>query len=308
MLSNTKGILSACITAILWGFLAIAMKVALNHLPPLTIIWFRFALAALLLFIYFLIKKPSKLSIIKTFPLLLLIASICLGFNYLGFVYSLFYTSPSTTQVVIQMGPILLAISGIIFFRERVFKIQLLGFLIATIGLVLFYYNHLAGFSRENYNKGFLWVVFAAVSWTIYAILQKKLVQKHDPQLLNLFIYAIPAIMLTPTANFESFSTLNINQWILLIFLGLNTLVAYGFLAIAFKHTQAYKVSIIIILNPIITLVCMNLLYYFQADWLKGEQLSPLAMLGAVLLLGGAILAVLYAPRTNKNESQTKRS
>lgn len=301
MSSNIKGILSAAVTAILWGFLAVAMKVGLNYLDPLTIIWFRFALAAFILLVYFLITKPSALSIVKAFPLFLFVASVCLGFNYVGFVYSLHYTSPSTTQVVIQMGPILLAISGIVLFKEKVNKKQLLGFAIAAIGLVLFYYNQIENFSEDDYNKGFLWVAFAAISWTAYAILQKKLVQKYDPQLLNLFIYGIPAIMLTPMANIQSFSPLSSMQWVLLIFLGLNTLVAYGFLALAFKYTQAYKVSIIIILNPIITLVVMNILYFTDVSWIVGEQLSPLAATGALLLLGGAIIAVFFSPKTKVN-------
>lgn len=297
MRSNAKGILYAAITAIFWGFLAVAMKVGLDYIDPITLIWFRFSLASLILCVYFIVKKPSSFAILKSVPIFLLIASVCLGINYVGFVYSLDYTSPSTTQVVIQMGPILLAVSGIVFFKEKVCKKQILGFVIAGIGLVLFYYNQLGNFSVEDYNKGFMWVVIAAVSWTVYAILQKKLVRVYDPQLLNVFIYGIPAIILFPVADVGSLSSLNFNQWILMIFLGLNTLIAYGFLALAFKYTQAYKVSVIIILNPIITLGLMNILYYVNVSWIKGEQLTFYATLGAILLLGGAIMTVLFSPK-----------
>lgn len=297
MRSNAKGILYAAITAIFWGFLAIAMKVGLDYIDPITLIWFRFSLASLILCVYFIIKKTSAFAILKSFPIFLLIASVCLGINYVGFVYSLDYTSPSTTQVVIQMGPILLAVSGIVFFKEKVCKKQILGFVIAGIGLVLFYYNQLGDFSVEDYNKGFMWVVIAAVSWTVYAILQKKLVRVYDPQLLNVFIYGIPAIILFPVADIGGLSSLNFNQWMLMIFLGLNTLIAYGFLALAFKYTQAYKVSVIIILDPIITLGLMNILYYVNVSWIKGEQLTFYATLGAILLLGGAIMTVLFSPK-----------
>ncbi|PVX49846.1 EamA domain-containing membrane protein RarD [Balneicella halophila] len=296
MSDNLKGILSACVTAILWGFLAVLMKVALAYVGPVEVAWFRFTLAAGILLFYFIIVKPKLLSIVRAFPIILFIAAVCLGFNYIGYIYGLHYTGPSTAQIVIQIGPILLALSGILFFKEKVNKWQLTGFAIAIIGLLLFYNNQLSHFVEvESFNKGFLWTGFAAVSWTVYAILQKKLVAKYDPQLLNLFIYGIPAIMLMPATDFNEFNDLANWQWILLVFLGLNTLFAYGFLALAFKYTQAYKVSIIIILNPIITLVIMTIIYHTSITWIEGEQLSLVSAFGALLLLTGAVISVFFS-------------
>lgn len=305
MNANFKGIISACITALLWGFLAIVMKVALDFADPITIVWFRFSVAALFLLAYYLTQKPQSVkAILKSFPLPLLFTALFLSYNYLGFVMGLDYTTPSTAQVVIQIGPILLALSGILIFKEKVNRLQLLGFAVATIGLVLFYYNQLQTFaSPATYNIGFFWIVTAAISWTCYAILQKKLVTKYEPQLLNLFIYAIPCFLFIPAVDFQVFKELELWQWILLFILGLNTLVAYGFLALAFKYTQAYKVSIIVTLNPIITLTVMTLLYYVEVSWITGEQLSLLSGIGALLLIGGAIMAVFFS---RKNKSKTK--
>ncbi|PID89095.1 MAG: EamA family transporter, partial [Bacteroidia bacterium] len=228
------------------------MKVSLSYIGTVSIVWFRFTLAALVLLTYFIIKKPKTLlNLLKSFPIALLFAALFLGYNYLGYISGLHYTTPSTAQVVIQIGPILLTIAGILIFKEKVNRFQILGLLIAAIGLTLFYYNQLASFAdTSTYNIGFLWILTAAVSWVCYAILQKRLVRKHAPQVLNLFIYGIPALAFLPSTNFQEFQGLEIWQWLLLIFLGLNTLIAYGFLALAFKYTQAYKVSIIITLNP----------------------------------------------------------
>ncbi len=121
MTENLKGILAACITAFLWGCLAVAMKVALQYVSPIPIIWFRFSLAAGILLGYFLIKKIKPLkAILKAFPLMLFFAAILLGYNYLSFVLGLHYTTPATAQVVIQIGPILLTLSGIFLFKEKV--------------------------------------------------------------------------------------------------------------------------------------------------------------------------------------------
>ncbi|MBS9768649.1 MAG: DMT family transporter [Flavobacteriaceae bacterium] len=302
MSENLKGILSASITALLWGLLAVAMKVALGYMGTVPIIWFRFSFATLFLLVFYLVKRPNTLKeILRSFPIALLFAALFLGYNYLGFVSGLDHTTPATTQVVIQTGPLLLTLSGILIFKEKVNRYQLMGLGIAVVGLLLFYYNQLKTLSDVNtYNIGFLWILSAAVSWTCYAILQKRLVKKYEPQLLNLFIYGIPALLFLPPTDFQEFYHLEIWQWALLIFLGLNTLVAYGFLALAFKYTQAYKVSIIITLNPIITVVTMALLSYLNVDWITSENFSALSFLGAFLLISGAVITVFFSQKTPK--------
>ncbi|MDD3738028.1 MAG: DMT family transporter [Lentimicrobiaceae bacterium] len=307
MKSQTKGILSVCVTALLWGFLAIVVEVALRFIDAQTMVWFRFAFAATVLLLYFVFRKPNDLkNILKKFPPALLLAGICLGFNYYGYAKGLDYTSPSTTQVFIQMGPIMLAIVGVVFYKEKFNTKQLVGIIIAFCGLVLFYFNQLKVMVDESFNLGFLLIVFAAVSWVVYAINQKKLVKQYNTQLLNLFIYLIPALFYIPVANFSVFGNLNINQWLIMIFLGANTLLAYGFLAVALKHIEAYKVSIIITLNPIITVVVMSILYRMQVSWIQGEQLEPLSALGAILLLGGAVMSIYYSRLNFKDKKLPK--
>lgn len=204
------------------------------------------------------------------------------------------------------MGPIMLAIVGVVFYKEKFNTKQLVGIIIAFCGLVLFYFNQLKVMVDESFNLGFLLIVFAAVSWVVYAINQKKLVKQYNTQLLNLFIYLIPALFYTPVANFSIFGNLNINQWLIMIFLGANTLLAYGFLAVALKHIEAYKVSIIITLNPIITVVVMSILYRMQVSWIQGEQLEPLSALGAILLLGGAVMSIYFSRLNFKDKKVPK--
>ena len=47
-----KGIYYASFTAFLWGFLAIALKVALKELSPVTVTWVRFIVAFVSLFCF----------------------------------------------------------------------------------------------------------------------------------------------------------------------------------------------------------------------------------------------------------------
>ena len=120
MTNQFKGILYASTTALFWGFLAIAIKLGTQEFNVINLVWFRFTFAFSMLFIYYLITDRSKLKILYKAPFILLIAATALALNYLGFTSGVHYTSPTTAQVVIQLGPILLGLVGFIFFKEKI--------------------------------------------------------------------------------------------------------------------------------------------------------------------------------------------
>ena len=59
---------------------------------------------------------------------LLIVATLGLAANYIGFLLGLDHTSPANAQVLIQLGPLLLALGGLVVFRERFAPAQWLGF------------------------------------------------------------------------------------------------------------------------------------------------------------------------------------
>jgi drug/metabolite transporter (DMT)-like permease len=300
-----KGIFFASITAFLWGFLAIALKVSLNDLSPVDITWIRFIIAFILLTLYYGIFDYSQLGIIKNPPLLLLGAAICLGLNYLGFITGIKYTSPAVAQVFIQIGPVLLALSGFIVYKEKVTFLQLTGLIIVVFGLILFYNEQLSGISidKKIFNTGIIWVIFGAVAWSGYAVIQKKLVQSYPPMQLNIIIFGLPALLYSPFVSYNVLLKISPEYWLLLIFLGLNTLAAYGSLAMALKYIQANKVSVIITQNPVITFLAMAILAELEVSWIAPEHFTFLTIIGAILVISGAVLTVFTRGKNIFNRS-----
>ncbi|WP_321287176.1 DMT family transporter [uncultured Sunxiuqinia sp.] len=294
MTNNQKGILYAIITAFFWGFLAIFLKIAVQEVAPQTVVWFRFVVAFVMLAGWQLFKNPSSLKILIKPPKLLLFAAIGLSWNYMGYMLGIHYTSPSNAQVVIQTGPIILALAGVLFFKERLQKVQLIGFVVATIGFAFFYSQQIGQMigQQGQYNMGVLFTFSGAIAWAIYAIFQKQLVVSNSSAGLNLFLFGFPAIVYIPFIDFAPLTEINWIWWLVLFFLGVNTLVAYSCLALALKYTQANKVSIIIIINPIITFVTMGILTKMNVSWIEGEHFPLLSILGAVIVLSGAALVV----------------
>ena len=175
MSNQTKGIIYTVITILLWGVLSIALKVASKVIDSPTIVWFRFSLAFMGMFIWMLIKNPNGLQILYKPSLLIVISSLALAVNYIGFMVGIQYTSPSNAQVAIQFGPILLAVAGIIYFHEKISRIQIIGFLLSIFGFLVFYQQHLTAMigQEEQYTKGMLITLAGAVAWAVYAALQK---------------------------------------------------------------------------------------------------------------------------------------
>jgi len=302
MQNHSKGIIYAAITAFFWGFLAVALKVAVREVDPITIVWFRFLIAFIALSLWQGIKNPTSFNILKKPPLLLIIAAVALSWNYLGYMIGIDYTTPSNAQLFIQTGPVTLALAGLVFFKEKLKRTQVIGFIVSIIGLSFFYRDQLSAFldTQEKYNLGIIFTLSGAFAWAIYAILQKKLVTQHSVESLNLFLFGFPAVLYAPFVHLEPLFQLNWTWWLLLLFLGANTFIAYTCIAQALKYLEANKVSIIIILNPIITFITMGILTQLNVDWVTHERFSMFTILGASLVFTGAVLVVKKSKKKSK--------
>lgn len=305
MQNHLKGILYASFTALLWGVLAIVLKIIDKDIEPATIVWFRFVLAFGMLAAWQAVKNPSSFKLISKPPLLLIIATLGLSWNYISFMMGIHYTTPSNAQLFIQTGPILLAVAGIVFFKEKISRLQTVGFAVAIAGIAFFYRDQLMAFfdTKHEYNLGVIYILTSAMAWATYAILQKKLVKKYSIESLNLVIFGLPVLLYAPFINLGPLLHVSWVTWVLLLFVGLNTLFSYTFLSVALKNTDASKVSIIIILNPIITFICMDIFTRLDVTWIQHERFSSMSIVGAVLVIVGAILvAKRQKPKREKQK------
>ncbi len=165
---------------------------------------------------------------------------------------------------------------------------QVAGFVLTLFGFWMFYQQHITvgGEDTSQYTKGILLTVSAALTWAVYAAMQKKLVRQHPVTTLNIFIFGLPVLLYLPFANFASLAHLSLGYWLLLIFLGANTLISYVCLSLALKYMEAGKVSVLLIMNPIITFVIMGVLTWLQVTWIAPEHFSVLFGFGRFYCAG----------------------
>jgi drug/metabolite transporter (DMT)-like permease len=119
------------------------------------------------------------------------------------------------------------------------------------------------------------------VSWATWALLQKRATESNkDPQYLNLFVFLIAAILLSLTADLESFWGLDSYAWLLLVTLGANTVIAYMALSYALKFAPSAIVHLIVSTNPLIAMFI---------DW---DRVNIWSWVASVCVLAGVLLGV----------------
>ncbi len=285
---RTKGLILAGITALCWSVLAIGLKQALNFTTSGNIVAFRMLFSFIFLLLYFLVfKSPEIQKIRKGLPFTAVIAGFMLAFNYYGFMKGVEYTGAGNAQIMIQLGPTLLLISGLAYFKEHFNLYQVVGIALAIIGFSLFYFDQRKFDVSSTLNAGNIWIIAAAITWAIYASLQKRLIPKWDPQTLNLIIYFVCALILVFLCDFKQSLTFTFGQWLLIFFLALNTVLAYGCFAESLKYAPASEVSLIITINPLGTMAILWLGELLSISWIPVEAITWIGGLGALCVVFG---------------------
>ncbi|HYX18480.1 MAG TPA: DMT family transporter [Nostoc sp.] len=291
------GLVLSLLTALLWGILPIALAIALQVLDVYTVIWFRFLVSFLLLGVYLGIRgKLPKLEQLRSASWkLLAIATLFLGINYFLFMQGLALTSPANAEVLIQLSTLLLGFGGLVIFKERYRLYQWIGVSVMICGYILFFREQLANLitAPGTYILGSVLIALGATSWAIYALAQKQLLQSLSSPSIMLIIYGGCALLFTPLAKIQSLFILDSFHLLILVFCGLNTLIAYGAFAESLEHWEASRVSAVIALAPIVTLISVAVVSVIAPNWIPSENFTSIAILGAGLVVIGSVAIAL---------------
>lgn len=291
------GLLLALVTAVLWGVLPIWLKEVLQTMDPITVTWYRLVVAGALLFVYLGASRrlPAFRPLGKRGGGLVALAVFGLTGNYVCYLLGLKMLSPGTTQLVIQVAPILFLLSSLFIFKESFSLGQALGLVVTVLGFGLFFNERLEELltSMSQYTLGVLVILLSAFVWTFYGLAQKQLLSQWSSAQVMMVIYLGCAALLTPWAHpLELFALSPLQEWLLLACC-LNTLVAYGAFAEALAHWEASRVSATLAITPLVTFASVALCASLWPDHVQPEQVNWIAYVGAVLVVVGSALTAL---------------
>ncbi len=299
------GLCLAVLAMLAWATLPVALTLALVHVDAWTLTWFRFLVAALVLAPS--VSRRGGLAhagegrFRRLWPLLFL-AAATLTANYMLFILGLELTTPAVAQVLIQLAPVLMGLGGIWLFRERYSKSQWTGFAVLLIGLVVFFRNQFGSFAAGDAQlwRGALLILFAAIAWAVYALIQKQLLRDYSSVAVLAFIYVFATIAIFPATDPTTLFPLAPLAWLIVAYCALNTLAAYSAFAEALNHWEASRVSAVLALTPLGTLACVITVERLYPDVLPPEHLDWLSLAGAGLVVAGSLGASL----TGRNQAK----
>jgi len=293
------GLALALTTAVCWGLLPIALKITLAGMDAWTLTWYRFAAAGIVLGLFLAWRRrlPFRSPLTRRGWWLFAAALLGLMANYVSYLVSLQLTSPTAAQVLIQLAPMFLLFGGLIVFRERFAPLQWAGFAVLVSGLAVFFHDRVAEvFAIETrLGLGVAIMLFSAVAWAGYALAQKQLLTQlaSEQVLFLLYLGAVP-LLLAP-AHLAQVLALDGLQLGMLAFCCANTVIAYGCFAEALEHWEVSRVSAVVTLAPIFTVLGVHAAAWVWPDAAPAEVLSGWNLLGAAMVVGGSMTTALGA-------------
>jgi len=293
------GLALALTTALFWGLLPIALEVTLAGMDAWTITWYRFATAAVALGIFLAWRRrvPLRAPLTRRGWLLYAVALLCLVANYVSYLLSLELTSPTVAQVLIQLAPMFLLFGGVIVFRERFAPLQWVGFVVLVAGLLVFFHDRYTEVFalQTRLGLGVAVMLFSALVWSVYAMAQKQLLTQLASGQVLFLLYAGAVPLLLPPAQLAQILELNGLQLGMLVFCCANTVIAYGCFAEALEHWEVSRVSAVVTLAPIVTVLAMQGAAWLWPTGVPAESLSGWNLLGASLVVAGSMTTALAA-------------
>lgn len=295
------GLALALITAGFWATLPAALKIALQGLDPYTLTWVRFLFAFLVLGAWLGVR--GRLSqfrgLSRTHVCLLALAAMGLIGNYLLYQFGVHYTTPGNAQLLIQAAPLLMTLGGIAVFGERYSRWQWLGMGAIVFGLGLFFADQLRGSAAgSQYPLGSLLVLLGALSWAVYALAQKQLLQRLGSAAILLVIYLTASVTLLPFAQPSSLLQLQGIPLLMVVYVSVNTLGAYGAFAEALAHWEASRVSAVLALTPLLAVMVVEGIHAVAPSLLASESIQTLGWVGALMVVAGSAMASLMGKRS----------
>ena len=242
---------------------------------------YRAVLASVLLIVYLLIKNERiHFKEIKKELIFLLLSGMAMGINWILLFEAYKYTTISAATLSYYFAPVLVTVICPVLFREKLTKIQIICFIMSTIGLVLITGIGNVGESGTDLI-GILFGLGAAVFYAT-VILLNKFIKKVEGIHRTLLQFLAAIIILIPYVCFTggcSLGNLDSKGWICLLVIGLvHTGITYCMYFSALKELKGQETAILSYIDPLVAVLISVLVL--------GEPMSGWQIVGGVCILG----------------------
>ena len=264
------------------------------------IVYFRTLIGSIFLVLVFVLSKQKVLFWKnKAHFLYLVLSGVAMGASWIFLFEAYAKIGVSIATLAYYCGPVLVMILSPFLFQEKLTRAKILGFIAVLIGMLCV--NRQA-FTYGKISIGLIFGLLAAVMYVIMVIFNKKAIsiqglENATCQLVASFITV--AIFIGWKQGF-SVNMMDGNLIPILILGVVNTGIGCYFYFSSIGRLPVQSVSILGYLEPLSALVFSVVIL--------GETLSPVQIVGAVLILGGAAYGELFRKRNKENAQIDKNA
>ena len=284
--SHIHSIIQALLVTFLWSTSFIIIKWGLDELPPITFAGIRYLLA----FLFFLpfVLRSKYINEIKQLNLKQWNKLIMLGLIFYTFTQGAQFLGLSllpsvTVSLMLNFTPLVVAIMGILFLREKPTSLQWTGSSLFIVGIIIYFFPVvLAG----NQYLGILVMLFGVLANASAAIIGRDINKRRDisPLIITFISMGIGALILMLIGlGMNGVPSISFKTWIYLFWLaGINTAFAFTLWNITLRTLTAIESSII---NGTMLIQIAILAWFFL-----GEMITTQEGVGMIIAAIGAVL------------------
>ena len=295
MNNRTKGISLAIITVVMWGIMGMFVRGLTGYaFTTFEISFFRCALA-----------KPSALKInLKGLVICLLYGAVAYSISFVSYSVAVSRIPVGVATVLMFMSPIWVAILGRFMFGEKLPKSKMVTILICLIGAV-FVANLIGGGDIKLDGIGILAGVINGVGVALQILLPKYFAKDYERDTLLVYGFLGAAVVLMFGMDFGAVSShmsstpTGVLLWNLFGIGILCTMVANVSCVKSTQYVEATTTSILSALEVVVGTLVGFVVFH--------EHMTMLQILGAVIIVVGAIGSEIYQPkRVEKDYGRVK--
>ncbi|MBU2920609.1 DMT family transporter [Winogradskyella psychrotolerans] len=271
---------------IIAGFTAILGE--LITIGALELVWYRMAIAGILMFIYIkIIRLNIKISS-KTFWQFSA-AGVIIALHWITFFEAINQANISIALAMFSSGAFFASFIEPLFFKRRILGYEIIFGIIVVLGVVLI------TSSEMGYVNGIILGLFSALFSTLFAVINGRFIEKHNATVISFYEFISGVLFLTvfillsgKTFNAEFF-TLSNSDWMYLFILA-SICTAYAFIGSVdvMRYISPFTVILSYNLEPLYGIAIALMLFP------ETEKMSPPFYIGASLVLVTVLFDAIF--------------
>lgn len=275
-----KNVLILHLTVLIWGFTGVLGE--LISISALHLVWYRVLIAALSLFIYFIVAGKSVWVSRQRLIQFLMVGGV-VGLHWVLFFHAIKISTVSVTLVTLSSVTLFTSVLEPIINKKKISKADV------GVGLVIMLGIYLIFKFEFQYFWGIVSGLSCAICASIFSILNARMVKHTSPTIITFYemlgaFFWVSVIMLV-TNEFSTNMWLKGSDWAYLLLLGVVcTAVAYVLGVAVMKELSAFTVALTTNMEPVYGIILAILIFGHKETMSTGFYIGAIIVLGAVFL------------------------